>query len=190
MSSLVEPVGISRRECLRALSVALGAAASGACGYSLAGRGSFLPANIRSIAIPVFANRTPYLTVEQMFTEKVRVEFQSRGSYSVQPAEPGADGVVRGEIIAINAAPVGYNDQQLASRYRFTVTVSVKFDDVSQKKTLWENGALSFSDEYDLASRNSASLDVTAFLEQERAAIDRLSTDFAKSVVSAILEAF
>ena len=190
MSSLVEPVGISRRECLRALSVALGAAASGACGYSLAGRGSFLPANIRSIAIPVFANRTPYLTVEQMFTEKVRVEFQSRGSYSVQPAEPGADGVVRGEIIAINAAPVGYNDQQLASRYRFTVTVSVKFDDVSQKKTLWENGALSFSDEYDLASRNSASLDVTAFLEQERAAIERLSTDFAKSVVSAILEAF
>jgi hypothetical protein len=172
---------------LRALSVALGAAASGACGYSLAGRGSFLPANIRSIAIPVFVNRTPYLTVEQMFTEKVRVEFQSRGSYSVQPAEPGADGVVRG---AINAAPVGYNDQQLASRYRFTVTVSVKFDDVSQKKTLWENGALSFSDEYDLASRNSASLDVTAFLEQERAAIDRLSTDFAKSVVSAILEAF
>ncbi len=49
---------------------------------------------------------------------------------------------------------------------------------------------LSFSDEYELASRTSVSLDAAAFLEQERAAIDRLSTDFAKSVVSAILEAF
>lgn len=190
MSSSVEPFGVSRRECLRALTVAVAGLTTGACGYSLAGRGSFLPAYIRSIAIPLFANRTPYLTVEQMFTEKVRVEFQGRGSYSVQPTEPGADGVVRGDIIGINAAPVGYSDQQLATRYRFTVIVSVKFDDVSQKKTLWENGALSFSDEYDLASRTSVGLDATAFLEQERAAIDRLSTDFAKSVVSAILEAF
>ena len=181
---------LSRREYLRALPVAAAAITAGACGYSLAGRGSFLPDYIRTIAIPLFANRTPYLTVEQMFTEKVRVEFQSRGNYSVQPNEPGADGVVRGDIIAIGAAPVGYTDQQLATRYRFTVTVSVKFDDVSQKKTLWENPALTFSDEYDLASRNSVGLDTTAFLEQERAAIDRLSTDFAKSVVSAILEAF
>ncbi len=43
------------------------------------------PTTSASIAIPLFVNRTPYLTVEQMFTEKVRVEFQSRGSYSVQP---------------------------------------------------------------------------------------------------------
>ena len=82
------------------------------------------------------------------------------------------------------------SDQQLATRYRFTVTVSVKVDDLSLKKTLWENPALSFSDEYDLASSSSVSLDTPAFLEQERAAIDRLSSDFAKSVVSAILEAF
>ena len=181
---------ISRRDCLRALPVAATALTAGACGYSLAGRGSFLPDHIRSIAIPLFANRTPYLTVEQMFTEKVRVEFQSRGNYSVQPSEAGADGVVRGEIMGIGAAPVGFSDQQLATRYRFTVTVSVKVDDLSLKKTLWENPALSFSDEYDLASRTSVSLDTAAFLEQERAAIDRLSSDFAKSVVSAILEAF
>ena len=77
-----------------------------------------------------------------MFTEKVRVEFQSRGRYSVQPTEPGADAVVRGDIVGISASPVGFNDGQLASRYRFTVTVSVKFDDVKQQKTLWENPAL------------------------------------------------
>lgn len=184
---------VSRRRVLQSAPVAL-AAVSAACGYTLAGRGSFLPDYIRTIAIPLFLNRTPFLTVEQLFTEKVRIEFQSRGRYAVQPAEPGADGVVRGEIVGIGAAPVGFTDAQLATRYRFTVTVSVKFEDKTKSSTLWENPSLSFSDEYELASRTSGLsggvVDGAAFLDQERAAVDRLSTDFARSVVSAILEAF
>lgn len=181
---------ITRREAISVLPAAAFAVGSGACGYSLAGRGSFLPAYIQTIAIPLFLNRTPYFTAEIMFTEKVRVEFQSRGRYTVQPAEPGADGIVRGEITGISASPVGFTDAQLATRYRFTVMVGVKFDDLQQKKTLWENPALSFSDEYELTSRTSVGLTGEAFLEQERVAIERLSTDFARSVVSAILEAF
>jgi hypothetical protein len=163
-----------------------------ACGYSLAGRGSFLPEYIRTIGIPPFQNRTPF-TVEQLFTEKVRIEFQSRGRYAVEPTEVGVDGVVRGDIVGISAAPAGFTDAQLATRYRFTIVVSVKFDDLTQKRTLWENPALSFSDEYELQSGLSVAggaIDAAVFLEQERAAMDRLSTDFARSVVSSILEAF
>jgi hypothetical protein len=174
--------------------LALGALGASACGYSLAGRGSFLPDYIRTIGIPLFVNRTPFVTAEQLFTEKVRIEFQSRGRYAVEPTEAGVDGVVRGEIVGISAAPAGFTDVQLATRYRFTIIVSVKFDDLAQKRTLWENSALSFSDEYELQSRLSlgggAGVDASAFLEQERAAMDRLSTDFARSVVSSILEAF
>ncbi|HYU79982.1 MAG TPA: LPS assembly lipoprotein LptE [Vicinamibacterales bacterium] len=178
---------MTRRELLVALG---GSAVSAACGYSLAGRGSFLPSYIRLIAVPLFLNRTQYVGLEQLFTEKVRVEFQGRGRYSVKPTEEGADGVVRGDITGISASPVGFTDTQLASRYRFTVSVAVKFDDLRQQKTLWENPALSFSDEYELASRTSIALAGAAFLDQERVAIDRLSTDFARSVVQAILEAF
>jgi hypothetical protein len=181
---------LSRRRWLQASPMVLAAVGSAACGYSLAGRGSFLPSYIRTIGIPLFLNRTPFLTVEQMFTEKVRVEFQSRGRYSIQPTDSGADGVVRGEIVGISAAPVAFTDRQFASRYRFTVVVNVSFEDVTQKKTLWENPALSFSDEYELSSSTSAGLEAAAFLDQERAAIDRLSNDFARTVVSAILEAF
>lgn len=166
---------------------------TGACGYSLAGRGSFLPAYIRTIAIPLFENRTPFATVEQLFTEKVRVEFQSRGRYAVQPAAPGADGVVRGDITGISAVPATFNDGQLATRYRFTVSVAVRFEDAVQSKVLWENPGLNFSDEYELQNRLAAGgggVVGAAFLEQERAAMERLSTDFARSVVSSILEAF
>jgi hypothetical protein len=181
---------VTRRGMLRALPLAALAASIG-CGYSLAGRGSFLPGYIRTIGIPLFQNRTPFATIEQLFTERVRVEFQSRGRYAVQPTETGADGVVRGDILGISATPAGFGDQQLATRYRFTINVAVRFDDATQKKTLWENPALSFSDEYELNSRlTGATVDGAAFLEQERAAIERLANDFARSVVSAILEAF
>jgi hypothetical protein len=164
------------------------------CGYSLAGRGSFLPDYIRTLGVPMFGNRTPYSPLEQLFTEKVRVEFQSRGRYQVLPTDAGVDGVVRGDVMNIGLAPAGFNPSQQASRYRFTVVVSVSFSDARQQKVLWENPSLTFSDEYELASAASAGLAATAgagaFIDQERAAVDRLTTDFARSVVSAIMEAF
>jgi len=64
------------------------------------------------------------------------------------------------------------------------------FTDVKQQKVLWENPGVNFSDEYELANPSSIGLDASAFLGQERAAVDRMSTDFARTVVSAILEAF
>jgi Lipopolysaccharide-assembly len=174
-----------RREFLAVLA----AGWSSSCGYALAGRGSFLPAYIRVLGIPMFENATPYQSVEQLFTQKVRLEFQSSRRYTVVPTDEGVDGVVRGEIQSISLQPVGLNDQQLASRARVTVMVKVRFEDIKDGKTLWENPALSFSDEYELANP-SLGQDVSAFVGNDRVAMDRLSTDFAKSVVSAILEAF
>ena len=106
------------------------------------------------------------------------------------PSDAGVDGLVRGTITAIAAQPVGFTDAQLARRYRFTIVVGVSFADVRQQRTLWENPALNFSDEYELANPSSIGADAQAFLGQERAAVDRMSSDFARTVVSAILEAF
>ncbi len=180
---------ISRRDALRAVPVLIAGFSAASCGYALAGRGSFLPEYIKTLGIPMFGNATPYQSVEQVFTQKIRLEFQSSRRYTVVPSDEGVDGVVRGEIQSINLQPVGLNDQQLASRSRVTVMVKVKFEDVKEGKTLWENPALSFSDEYELANPSSGQ-DVSAFVGNDRVAMDRLSTDFARSVVSAILEAF
>ena len=100
----------------------------------------------------MFGNATPYQSVEQLFTQKVRLEFQSSRRYTVVPSDEGVDGIVRGEIQSISLQPVSLNDAQLASRFRVTVVVKVEFEDVKAQKTLWENPALSFSDEYELAS--------------------------------------
>ena len=65
---------------LRAMPALAAGLGAGACGYALAGRGSFLPDYIKTLGIPMFGNTTPYQSIEQVFTQKVREEFQSRGA--------------------------------------------------------------------------------------------------------------
>src|SRR5262245_58693767 len=100
-----------------ALVVAVAGIASG-CGYALAGRGSFLPADIRVVGIPLLENRTTIPRLEQIITDKIRTEFIARGKYSVEPTTRGADAVISGAITSFVTQPVGL-DQQLASASRY-----------------------------------------------------------------------
>src|SRR5689334_15269727 len=118
----------SRRQFLAAVPAIAAGVGAASCGYALAGRGSFLPAYIQTLGIPMFGNATPYQAVEQLFTQKVRIEFQSSRRYTVVPSDEGVDGIVHGQIMAIGLQPVGLNNQQLASRVRVSVTVKVSFE--------------------------------------------------------------
>ena len=160
------------------------------CGYSLAGRGSFLPADIRVVGIPQLVNNTTFFQIEQILTEKIRTEFIGRGRYRVIPAPEGADAVVTGTVTSINVQPVGFTEQQLASRYLFTLTMNVQFTDTRTAMVLWQNGALTFREEYELSTRSNVALEGATFLSQERSSFDRIADDVARTVVTAILEAF
>jgi hypothetical protein len=174
----------------RAFLAALGAALTGGCGYALAGRGTFLPGYIRVVGIPLLANNTTFFQVEQVLTEKIRTEFIGRGTYTIVPDPAGADAVVSGTVTGLSVQPVGFTDQQLASRYLFTITMRVEFTDTRTNMVLWSNEALSFSSEYELSTRGNTALAGEAFLDQERSSFDRIATDIARSVVTAIVEAF
>lgn len=159
------------------------------CGYALAGRGSFLPEYIRVIGIPPLENRTSFV-VDQLLTERIRTEFIGRGKYTVVPTETGVQAVLSGALLSITAQPVGFTEQQLASRYLFTLTMRVAFTDATTNEILWSNEALTFRGEYDLQTRSNVALDGASFADLERTSLERISTDVARTVVTAILEAF
>jgi hypothetical protein len=161
-----------------------------ACGYSLAGRGSFLPDYIRVVGIPQFENRSSFSQVEQVLTEKVRTEFIGRGKYRVIPDTPGSDAILSGEVLAISVQPVGFTEQQLASRYLLTWTMKVAFTDTRTNEVLWSNDALTFRGEYELSTRGNTAIEGAVFVDQERSSVDRIATDVARSIVTSILEAF
>jgi curli biogenesis system outer membrane secretion channel CsgG len=160
------------------------------CGYALAGRGSFLPAYIRTVGIPQIENRSTFLQIEQVLTEQVRTEFIGRGKYRIQPDLTGVDAVLTGEISSVSAQPVGFTERQLASRYLFQVTMRVRFTDTRTGEVLWSDDALTFRSEYELSTRGNTALEGSTFIDQERSSFDRISKDIARSVVTAILEAF
>jgi len=165
------------------------AASAGGCGYSLAGRGSFLPATIRVIGVPEFANETTYVEVERRFTERVRSEFIGRGRYQVLAQEAGVDAVLRGTITGLSIVPANFNDNQQATRYIIIVNTRIEFVDLKANKTLWENPSMVFREEYDLPPDTQAG-NPSAFFGQGSNALERVANDFARTVVSAILEAF
>jgi outer membrane lipopolysaccharide assembly protein LptE/RlpB len=123
------------------------------CGYTLAGRGSFLPDTIRTIGIPTFANDTPLYQAEQVLTEKVRTEFIGRGKYKVLPQDTGVDAVLRCEITSIKLQPAAFTGAQQASKYTIMLSAKIEFRDLKADKILWQNPNLVFHEEYDAPSR-------------------------------------
>ena len=177
------------RRTLLLLAVTFAVAATSGCGYSLAGRGSFLPAYIRTIGVPLFTNNTPVFNIEQRVTDRVRSELIGRGRYKVETGRTGVDAVLLGEIVTVVGAPAAFNPQQQATRYAVTMVVKVEFRDLKTDKILWSNPGMQFTEQYDVTTVTTG-LDANAFLGQDANALERLATEFARALVSAILEAF
>jgi hypothetical protein len=167
----------------------LALAAQGGCGYSLAGRGSFLPAYIKTIGVPQFNNLTSIPDVDRRVTEKVRSELIGRGKWTIRPDTVGVDAILSADVTAITITPSAFNQQQQATRYAAALVARVEFKDVRANKVLWSNPAMAYREEFDVAV-TAAAVDPTTFFGQDLNALDRMATEFARSVVSAILEAF
>ena len=167
----------------------IGAAALWSCGYTLAGRGSSLRASIKVIAVPVFTNNTRSFEIEQVLVQRVRSEFMGRGRYTIVPQTSGADAALIGEITGLSVAPSGFNSQQQATRYAATLTMKLEFRDLQSDTVLWSNPSMVFREEYDVTTVTGGT-DAALFFGQNTNALERLAADFARTVVSSILEAF
>lgn len=164
------------------------------CGYALAGRGNFLPNYIQTIGIPTLENQTSFFALAELVTDKIRTEFIGRGNYKIVPEITGADAVLRGAVTNVSVVPTNFSADQQASRYTITVTANIELRDVAKDTVLWSNAAVSVREEYDatsaLTSDPSGFVDPSTFFNQETNAVERVSTEFSRAVVSAILEAF
>lgn len=163
--------------------------ASASCGYALAGRASSLPSHIRVIGVPLFKNGTPVFDIDRIITERVRQELINRGKYRITQDSTGVDAVVEATIQSVSFAPATFDPDRQATRYFITISASVSFRDLKTGREIWSNPSLSFRDEYQITNAANTT-DVTAFFGNETNAVTRLAADFARTVVSAMLEAF
>ena len=166
------------------LLAALAFAMSG-CGYHTAGHATRIPASVRTIAVPVFINQTQTYRIEQILTRDVVREFLARTHYQIaNDAGQSADAVLKGTVVSAQAAPLTY-DAQTGRISSAVVTVSMKVSLVDHTgHTFFENQNYTFRQQYQV------SREVTSFFEEETPALQRMSQDFARTLVGDILEAF
>jgi Lipopolysaccharide-assembly len=172
---------------LRAVVVCALLASSG-CGYALVGKGVTTDASIKRIGVPLFKDTTGK-ALDQKITQKVIEELLRRGRFEVVQEATGVDAVVEGELLNYSAVPVGFTgedsgNRSQAGRYAITLTARVRYAKVGSTEPIWSSESFSFRDEYDVSS------DSAGFLDREEQSIERLSTQFARNLVAAMLEAF
>lgn len=155
------------------------------CGYHTAASAAHLPNTVHTLAIPVFQNVTQSYHTEVDFTQAVIREFSSRTSYrTIASDDPAADATLRGTITTFTVTPLTYNPQTgQSSSFLITIKARILLTDRNHK-ILYQNDGYLFRQQYETTQ------DLASFIQEDHAAVLRLSRDFAQAVVSDILESF
>lgn len=155
------------------------------CGYHTLGAATHLPPDLRTLAVPVFANDTNAYGTETAMTSAVIREFNARTAFRVLPeADKTADAVLRGTILKESVAPLTYNaSTQQSSSFLITMVVSVTLKDRGGK-VLYQNKNYVFRQQY------QSTTVLPTFLQEDPAAVERLSRDFARQLVADVVEGF
>ena len=155
------------------------------CGYHTAGHAAQLPQNVRTIAVPGFSSQTQTFRVEQLLTEAVVHEFNTRTQFHIiHETNADADAVLKGAVLSASAAPLAYDSQTgRAASVLVTVSMQVTLTD-RQGKVLFQNPSYLFHEQYEL------SRELSTFFEEDTPAMERLSRDFARTLVANILEGY
>ncbi len=155
------------------------------CGYHTAGHTSRLPGAIHTIAVPAFTNRTQTYRIEQVLTAAVIREFNTRTAFRVTSRSgQDPDATLRGEVLTTQFAPVTFDSTTgRASSALVTVTMHVSLVD-RKGQVIWENPTYTFREQYQV------SRELSSFFEEDQPALERLARDFARTLVSNVVEAY
>ena len=166
-----------------ALAVMLCLAYSG-CGYHTAGHANLLPADLHTLAVPAFINQTQTYKIEQMLTSAVVQEFSTRTNYRVVSSPDSADATLRGVVLSTYTSPLTYDSKTgRASSILVVVSMNVQLID-KEGKVLYQNPSYTFREQYQVSQ------ELSSFFEEDSPAFQRLSREFARTLVSHVLEAF
>lgn len=106
------------------------------CGY-YSFSGSSLPSNIRTIAIPIFENKTTEFGVPEDITDTLINEFTRDNTLKVVDRR-AADSIIEGAIVNIREQAGAYNQQEQVQEIRIYVMIKAKFEDLKKNKVIWE----------------------------------------------------
>lgn len=154
------------------------------CGYRVGTKPTLIPDTVKTIAVPAFENATTRYKLSDAMAIAVTRELIARTRYDVVRDASQADAVLSGTVLNVMTFPTIFDPGTgRASGVQVSVFLQVTLRDRAGK-ILFSRPNLAFNQRYEI------SVDPNAYFEESNSAMERLSRDTARSVVSAILEAF
>ncbi len=164
--------------------IALVLSSAAGCGYHLAGTGTFLPKDIKVIAVAPFENRTGRAEIEVRTTEAVARELSRHGGYKIITDKTQADAYLEGVVTDFRTTPVQFSAEGRATRLETSVVLRASLRNLHSGEVLWSQANLIFRDQYDVQQQEANYFDL------ETLALDDLANGAARTLVNSITEGF
>ncbi len=177
---------IKTNQCLVSLFILCVLVSLSACSYSFSG--SSVPAHLKNVAIPIFADRSGSgeFDLSQKFNTQLTQKFIDDNTLAVSD-RVNSNSILEGVIVSLDDAPAVVSGgasspsspggEKITAR-RITITVSASFKDLVKKRTVFEKNFSNYSDYLitgDITSVRKKAIDD---------AIDKITEDILLGVVS------
>ena len=160
--------------------------ALGSCGYHVAGQANLVPKTIHTVAIPAFTNNTVRYKLSDQLPQDISRELISRTRYQIVNDPQQADAVLKGAVLAYTAYPT-LIDQATGrtSGLGINLRLDITFVERATGKVIFARPNFDVHERYELSVTNNIQ-----YFDESGAALQRLSKDVARDVVSSILDNF
>ncbi len=164
----------------RLLALAAAAALLAGCGYSFRGT---LPEHIKTVAVPIFKNRTQVPAVENGITSAVVNAFVNSGRLKVVPVDQ-ADSILDAEIVGYTIEPLSFDQRLNAREYRLRVVLNIQYRDVRKNILLWREEGLSEVSDFRVVGQ------VSDTISREEGAVRQAAVEIGRKVVTQVVDRF
>ena len=156
-----------------------------ACGYRVGGQADLLPEHVRTIAIPAFNNVTTRYRLTERLPAALTREFISRTRYRIVADPNEADAVLSGAVVNYMSAPTIFDQATgRAAGIQVSVFLNLTLTDRKSGSVLYQRN------NFEARQRYEVSIEQREYFDESDVALDRLSREVARLVVSTVLEAF
>jgi outer membrane lipopolysaccharide assembly protein LptE/RlpB len=163
-----------------ALGLALLAVDLAGCGYSFRGN---LPDHIKTVAVPVFTNKTAEPAVETFLTSAVVEAFASNGRLRVVKPED-ADAILDGEVVGYSVQSIAFDNRANVRQYRLLVTMNLRLRDVRRSSILFEQQSLKEKADFQVLGA------VSQTISAEESAVRTAAVEIGRAIVSLTIDRF
>jgi hypothetical protein len=149
------------------------------------GHADVMPKTIKTIAVPPFANVTTNHRLPVLLTADMTRELISRTHYQIITDPNEADAILRGTVARFDFFPIIFDPVSgRATSVQVVVQMQLMLTDRQSGKVLFSRAGAEYRQRYEIA------INPQQYFDESGTAIERLSKDVARSMVSAILENF